>query len=426
MRWQRACLVGVLGSVLAGCPPEAQNDGGGNDAAGYDHAAADHRPNDSAMHDAGGTDQAAADHGTITDTGGSDLTTVDSAGTDAGSCTPPTFTACDGVNPSGSSHTLVTSGTPGITGSHAFNIGATRTDVQTAMGAAVETAAAFNTFAVVYCAEGLILYFADDLSASGTTAHEGELSATDRLYKITAFGNFNGATDSGLALDDTAAEATTAFGAADYTGSGASVAGASGEYRFWYAGHSALLIDGAVETISVHAPQAPTGTLDDALSFASGTIGAVTVSHNTVVIPIPTGSSLATARSAFGATPEADGDMAITIGAIPIDVVVLSYSVLGLRFSGPADQTANGENRKLYTAVVTAPFQGKDGTIGIGSSRTDVETRFGAGTAGDPDAEGRILYRYTAGSRKLGVYYVWDEACVQRAALFIVNLIEAD
>jgi hypothetical protein len=188
-----------------------------------------------------------------------------------------------------------------------------------------------------------------------------------------------------------------------------------------------LLISDAVETISVHAPQSPTGTLDDALNFANGTVGAINVSHSLVgQIPFPTGSTLTQIRAAFGAAPDADGDMSVTIGAIPVNVVVLSYSVLGLRFSGPASQTAAGESRKVYTAVVTSPFQGKDGTIGIGSSRADVETRFGAGTAGTPDGEGRVLYKYTAGSRKLGVYYVWDASCAQRAAVFIVNLIEAN
>jgi len=423
MRRQLTCLFGVFGFVLAGCPPATEQDGGGADAAGYDHATVDHRVADGPVSDGGGRELAA------TDTSGTDRLGVDSGPIDAGNCTPPSFTACNGINPSGSSYTLVTTGTPGISGTRTFSVGATRADVLTAMGAAAETAAAFNAFAVIYCAEGLVLYFADDLSASGTAAHEGELSPTDRLYKITAFGNFNGATDTGtaLALGDTATEATTALGTADFTGSGASVAGATGEYRFWYAGHSVLLIGGAVETMSVHAPQTPIGTLDDAINFSTSTIGAVSVSNILVAqIPIATGSSLTQIRSAFGSAPEADGDMTITIGSLPINVVVLSYSVLGLRFSGPASQTQSGDSRKVYTAVLTAPFQGKDGAIGIGSARADIEARFGAATADAPDSEGRVLYRYNTGSRRTGVYYVWDGACVQRAAVFIVNLIESN
>ncbi|MBN2361280.1 MAG: hypothetical protein JXR83_17635 [Deltaproteobacteria bacterium] len=429
MKTQLTMATGFLVLVLAACPPVDQADAGVSDARGPDHAGSDHRAPDQAAPDAAVADAAIADTAT-TDAGpGSDRIGLDQASGDAASCTPPAFTACDGIAASNNPYTLITLGTPGIGGSHVFSIGATRGEVVTAMGGATETPAPFSDFAVVYCSEGLVLYFADDLS--GTAAHKGELSETDRLYKITAFGNFAGHTDTTpqLALGDGATAVANAFGSADFTGTGSSVAGAEGEYRFWYAGHSVLLNGGAVETLSVHAPQSPTGTIDTALSFADGTIGSVSISHNVIVVPVPTGSSLAAIRTAFGAAPEADGDLTVTVGSVPVNLLVLSYSVLGLRFSGPATQAIAGDDRKVYTAIVSAPFQGQDSdgqpAIGIGSSRAEIESRFGAGTADAPDSEGRVLHRYSTGSRKTGVYYIQDQSCVERAVMFIVNLIES-
>ena len=134
-------------------------------------------------------------------------------------------------------------------------------------------------------------------------------------------------------------------------------------------------------------------------------------------------------RAAFGSTPEAEGEVTVDVGGNSVDLLMMSYSVLGLRFTGTSSQYSGGnpltgDDRKVFTAVITPPFQGSDNGIGIGATRAEVETRFGSAYASEMDAEGRTLEKYNAGGKKLGVVYVDDTACVERAALFFVNLID--
>jgi len=422
-----ACACACL--LLGGCPPESElADAGPDDAARSDLGIGDVVASDASAPDLSSADDAGVRDAALPDTAGHDVPT----GTDAGACPSDLFDVCDGIAPSASSHTLDTV-SHGLSGDHSISVGATRAEVTTELSGVAEIPAPFNAFAIILCSEGLILYFADNLQATNT-ADEGILSGDDTLYKITAFGDFNGATGTSpsLSLGDDEATMTAALGAADFSGNGISISGQPGQYRFYYAGVSVLLTGGSVATVSVFGPQSPTGTLDADVDFSSGAIGAVSVDHDVaVLVPYATGSRISEIRTAFGQSPEAEGDTTVTLDSGPYDILVLSYSALGVRFSGPESQSfpppeATGDQRKVFTAILTAPFQGKDSGVGIGSARADVEALLGQPYASETDAEGRTLHKYDAGGQNTGVIYAVDTDCVERAALFLVNLIEAN
>lgn len=402
--------------LLLACPPADD----GKDAGSKDAQTADAATADSA------TDPDASS----ADTWAPDTWAPDNSVWDA-ACVTPTFTACDGVSPSGNSYTLILD-TPGISGTYSHSIGDSRADVTTEFSGVTETIAPFNLFASIYCSEGLIFYFADNLGADD--ANEGVLSDDDTLYKIVAYGDFDGATSgaAGLSLGQTATEATTALGAADYTGSGTSPTGVTGEYRFYNGGHSILLVDDAVSTISVFAAQTA-DTIDAQVNLSGGGVGGVSITHSMMgALPAADGSTISQVRGQLGANPEAEGDTPISIGGIELDFLILSYSSLGIRLIGPSTQyriggdEITGDARKVYMAVLTPPFQGTtSGGIGLHSTQAEVEAELGAPYGTEVGDDGERMFKYNSGQKKVGVVYYDDTNCDRRAGLFVVNLIES-
>ncbi|MFH1811241.1 MAG: hypothetical protein ABIJ09_21055 [Pseudomonadota bacterium] len=423
----RAITILGLCVALWGCPPGSEPRDGGADA-----ASADATLHDATTVDAGQNDLAARDSSTAQDSATAhDAQTVpDSAvvGDAGSSCL--LFDACTGVVASGATHSLAVSSL-GLGGAHTLALGDTLATVRTHMSGVTETIASYNSFALMYCTEGLVLYFADNLS--DTAGNEGQLTDSDTLYKITAVGNFTGATDTvtPLALGDPLATVTAALGSADFIGSGTSVAGDNGQFLYYTRGVAVLVIADSVTSLSLFQPQ-PGGAINASVNFGNGTIGGVSVTHNALgSVAVPSGSTLTQVRAVFGATPDADGDTTVNIGGTDVGILMLSYSALGLRFSGTARQYSGineltGDQRKVFTAVITPPFQGLDNGIGIGTERATIQARWGAPYASDVDTEGRTLHKYNVGSRKAGVMYAQDAACVERAVLFFVNLIDLD
>lgn len=422
----RCTTVAALVAFLAACPPATElRDGAGEgarDVPSFDARSADAGPGDAVQPgDAAG--DASVDGGTPVDASGVDQ----GAAGDAGSCAA--IDACSGVVASGTAHVLAVSARA-LSGPRSVALGDSLAAVRTHLSGLNESIATYNNFALVYCSEGLVLYFADKLDDSA--ASEGQLSDGDTLYKITAIGNFMGATDTStpLALGDPLSTVTAALGTADYLGTGSSVLGDAGQFLFYNRGVSVLVIGDSVTSISLFQPQ-PAGAIHAAINFAAGTVGGVSVTHSAIgSLAVPSGSTLTQVRAVFGATPDADGDTTVNVGGTDVSVLVLSYSALGLRFSGTATQYSGGpltgDNRKVFTAVITPPFQGSDTGIGVGTDRATIETRWGAPYASEVDTEGRTLHKYNTGSRKAGVMYAEDAACVERAALFFLNLIDLD
>lgn len=413
----------LLVLFAAACTPGTE-DNEKKDAAVNDIDLSSDAPKLDTAYDAGSTGNDRA----VPDTASADLSSApdtNTAGDDAGACSSA-FTLCDGISASGNNYTLLTSGA-GISGSHSVSIGDTMASVDGEMAGLTKTISPNAVFTVIYCSEGLTFYFADDLN--DTPANEGVLTDNDTLYKIVAWGDFAGSTNTSppLAIGDNGSTAQQALGAGDYTGSAVSSNGSLGEFRFYYSGHSVLLVDDAVATISVF-PQQQAGTINASIDLAAGTVGSILADHEVVMVPAPRGSTLTQIRSAFGATPEADGDTAVDVDGSAVDLLILSYSVLGLRFSGLASQYSGGvpltgDARKIFTTAVNAPFQGTDNGLGMGSTRADFETRFGA-PYGNDSANGVVLYKYNTGTRKTGVIYMEDSACTERIAFLFVNLID--
>ena len=103
-----------------------------------------------------------------------------------------------------------------------------------------------------------------------------------------------------------------------------------------------------------------------------------------------------------------------------VDVQVRIWAAAGIRVAGAGDG-ACGENTAISSITLSPPFLGKDGTVGIGSTRAEVEADVGAGTVsgdvvvyGDEDPFG-------LGDPALGVVYVEDTQCVERAAALVFN-----
>ncbi len=416
--------VGLDAGAADAQPGDASESG---DASAVDAAGSDASGSDSAGSDSASAPDASVNHdATEGDASGVDSSSPDAgASEDAGSCGSSFVDPCAGITGSGTAYTLEL-GNHAVSGAASFAVGDSLATVRSALSTHSETPSAFNPFAVVYCSEGLLLYFADNLESA--SAQRGVLGDDDTLYKVTALGAFSGSSDgsSPVALGDSAGQVATALGTADQSNSSGNDA-----LRFWYGGHSLLLQDGVTTALSVFAPQSPSGTLGLALDLAGGGIGGVQVRHTDIAsVPVASGSTLTAVRAVFGLTPEADGELTVTIASSDVDVLLLSYSVLGVRFSGLASQYSGfppepveGDARKVFTAFLTPPFAGTDSGIGLGSTRAEIETRFGAAYAVDQDGD-RSMDKYQAGSRRFGVVYVENSACVERAGLIVVNLID--
>ncbi len=427
-------FTGALMLLVSACTPGTEAaDAGLRDVGTLDSMQADTMAADSAVTDQGLEQDAAVADATVSDHGiQTDSALADAGQADAASCEPVRFMGCDGVAASGHAYTLSVAGRS-LSGTHSVNVGDSFATVQAEMTGEAVIDASFNTFAKVYCAEGLIFYFADTLGDTeadgGIGANVGVLSDDDVLYKMTAFGNFAGSTDTSpaLSLGNSLSDVGSALPAADVSGALMGLDGSDGQLLYHHSGDAEVLRDQALSSLSVFAPQ-QAGSMDADIDFAAGQIGAVTVSYTEVFgAPVPTGSSISQIKSAVGANPEALGDINVSISGNPLAFFVVSYSVLGLRFSGYASlaQQGAGDERKAMTAFITPPFQGHDSNgIGIGSSRSEVEAVFGSSTGESISDSGTVMYKYQTGSRKTGVVYARDAGCIERAVTFVVNLID--
>lgn len=433
LKYPGLLVAGFLALAMACTPGQEYIDAGDSDAMTTDSAGSDTWVGpDPAAEDAG-----ASDSQTLVDSAGSDTwvgpdsAVADSGGEDAAlACTPVSFNDCVGISASGQTYTLSPSGHT-LSGTHSVSIGDSLSEVQAAMAGEQAQVASFNAFAQVYCSEGLIFYFADNLGSvdadAGILAGAGQLSDDDHLYKMTAFGHFAGTTDTTptLMLASSAAEVDTALPSPQVTGAVTTLDGGSGVLRFRYSGDAVVLVNGALDNLSLFAPQ-QSGSFNAALDFSAGQIGSVTVSSSEFAgIPIPSGSTIAQIKAALGPNPEALGDLEVDVSGEMVPVFVVSYSVLGLRFSAYANQTNSGDARKSMTAVISPPFQGQSSAgIGIGSTRAEVEANFGSSYGQDVSDSGATLYRYRTGQKNTGVVYAWGQDCVEHAALFVVNLLD--
>ena len=407
------------------------------DAALADAQVSDTQVADAGLSDLGTMDTFNTDGHVDQDAGSSDamladVVNVDSAAADAGTCEPLQFSACQGIAASGNNYTLSTTA-GSISGTHSASIGDSFATVQAAMSGETFVDASFNAFATVYCTEGLIFYFADALGDTnadgGIDASVGVLSDDDVLYKITAFGHFAGSSDSSpaLSIGSSAADVNTALPNPDVTGLVLTLDGSDGRLRYHRSGDAVVLVDQSLNNISIFAPQ-QAGSFAASIDFSAGQIGATTVSYSEFMgVPVPSGSSISQIKTALGAHPEALGDLNLLVSGQDVAFFVVSYSVLGLRFSGYASQTSSftGDDRKAMTAVISPPFQGQDSNgLGIGSSRSDIEAVFGTSYGQTSSDSGAIMFKYHTGSRKTAVVYAQDANCVERAVMFVVNLID--
>jgi len=127
--------------------------------------------------------------------------------------------------------------------------------------------------------------------------------------------------------------------------------------------------------------------------------------------------------STFGAFAERLGDAWDTTGEITlaggfIRVQVRIWAAAGVRIAGTCSRGACDETTTVSNVTLSPPFVGQDGSLGIGATRADLEASVGTGA----DDDGVIVYGEPSQTGDaLGVVYVRDTQCVERAAAFVFN-----
>jgi hypothetical protein len=317
---------------------------------------------------------------------------------DVGECARPP------VCPSAPNGSVVIAGgaSPTVTtGGAVITIGqSTRTVVEDGLGVGV---AELNGFRVVYCDAGIVVQYVDNDGSLSTTQTAGPVDVVARVLTL------NGATASSTSP-------AMSVGGATAASPGAATSGDVGGVSVYHTtGISALTnAAGSVTSLIAFKPQVSAAawtlplTLTDDKSTQS--LGSLT----------PAGQSFAQAEAVLGDAYDAQGEIQVNNF---IRLFVRIYASTGIRLAGICNGGCS-ENTAISQITVSPPFLGTTtGGVGIGSPRTDVEGVV-TSTATDGDV---TSYGNTSpfGGGGLGVVYIEDSFCVERAAAYVLNYVEA-
>lgn len=389
----RSSYLMALSLAAAACSsePSVSIDGAANLDAGF--LATDGASTDaSALSDVGTLSDAQV--GTDTpipgDGGGfDDAQAADAQGTDAGPMTMPELVP--------GSHVRVTEGRIDIM-RHTF------ADVTSILGPGTRSQAA-NTRSYEWTLSGgveLTVWFAN--SNLDDDAPPADVDATDTVLWIAVQGGFAGTTPEGIGLGSVRGqvEAAGAYGAPPHTVNVPNPAGTLAQY---YVRGLLVAYDpaGSVRTITICRayPQAPDGSIDpndsrlrfgrdlQAYTFVAG----IPVSHD----------SLSDARSLLGA-PDAEGNVVVS----GQNLHLLSYAFIGIEVFALASAS------EIAFVTIHAPYYGTAGGVGIGSTRTSMESFLagqsyngGSVSASSPNF---ICYGHNSNGPDVGVTYSTDVA----------------
>jgi hypothetical protein len=137
---------------------------------------------------------------------------------------------------------------------------------------------------------------------------------------------------------------------------------------------------------------------------------------------LTTGSStFADAASVLGTAYDSQGVATVEVSFFTQDVFIRTWAALGVRLAGLCDGSCSNPNSITISSItVTPPFLGKDGAVGLGAPRADVDDLLGVN--GNEDDNGITVYGPSdLGDSPLGVAYMTDTQCEDRAATFIVG-----
>jgi len=273
----------------------------------------------------------------------------------------------------------------------------TRADVEAAIGTGL--ADAVNPFRVTYCGLAARVEYVD---ADGAIALTGAAAATDRVARVLTLNGASAAAlgvSIGAAPPDTAATATVTVG--------------DGDIRFYAAdGLSLLSAGGLVTQITAFRPQ----------DRDVWTIPLTLASDEQSLQNVDRDSTFGDAAALLGTAHDAQG--VIAVGGIVGNVLVRIWASAGVRIAGRCGSNcANADATGIDSITLSPPFLGKDAGVGIGSSRAEVEADVGTGEG--PDSNNVVVYGdedpLGFNDPALGVVYVQDTQCVERAAALIFN-----
>ncbi|MBI5495495.1 MAG: hypothetical protein HY904_10765 [Deltaproteobacteria bacterium] len=269
-----------------------------------------------------------------------------------------------------------------------------------------------------YCEKRLVISYGDTADGGGVLA--GTLSNDDVVVRIHTLAGFAGRTDTDIALGDADTEIGTAY-AAETSHAQVLSTVLGGAQELYPARGLAFGINGSsVAWMAVH--RGSDGTLTPTpvnarLNLAGNAIG----TGQDVKAAFTAGTTFATVKQKLGSLPDAAG----TITYNSQQVAYLTYASLGLRVVG-TPQGSTLDEATTFQIYITPPFAGFDSTtLGLGSSKAEFDTQFG--TPSQQNVNGAIFYKYETGSGlfppAIGVGYATDDACVERAAVIVLNFV---
>jgi hypothetical protein len=277
----------------------------------------------------------------------------------------------------------------------------TRTVVEDGLGVGI---AELNGFRVVYCDAGIVVLYVDN---DGTLSlSDQEAGPVDVVARV-------------LTLSGATAASTTpamSVGGAAAASPGASASGDFGGFSVYHASGVAALTNaaGGVTSLVAFKPQATAAawTLPLTLTDNKNTQALGSLS--------PGDQSFADAESVLGAAYDAQGEVQVN-GFLRLFVRI--YSSTGIRLAGICSGACSA-NTTISQITVSSPFLGTtSGGVGIGSSRADVQSVVtSTPTEGDVTSYGNTN---PIGGGGLGVFYIEDTQCVERAAGYVLNFVNA-
>ncbi|MEW5848404.1 MAG: hypothetical protein AB2A00_06295 [Myxococcota bacterium] len=414
-------------SLLAACTPtsETPDAGGGSTssssssgAASSSSGAASSSSGESSSSNGGSTSSSSS--GTASSSSGA----ASSSSSSSGTCPLPPFTLCDGINPDGVDRTVVTQGGGALGVDGLVTVGMTRAEVRAAFGADEERlipgengGASPLPFRVFYCEKRISVSYGDTADGSGNLA--GTLSDDDVVNRVAFFDGFAGHTDTNIVLGDPRTEVSDAYGVLGRVEAG--LEALDGRMDAYPADGVVFTHDGTnVTAIAVHAPYDGNATptpLNPPLDLDQLKLGNITAGFLG-------GTSFGSAKTALG-TPDVEG-FATVEGQ---QIALLGYSNLGIRLVA-YKSGEDIDSQSTLQAYLTPPFAGEDTAtvIGIGATKAEFDAAYD--DDGAVDFQGVTLQKYVVSgsgftAKRIAVSFIQDETCTQRAALIVLNWVDA-
>lgn len=398
-----ASVLLATASLLTACPHTLVQDAGVDTDAGDDPAPIDAGDDDS---------------GVVVDSGTPDAGEPD-AGEPDGGVEPlcPQTPTCPAVARASTPVTLRSNnGTPQlVVGNGTFVVGqSTRSQIEAVLGAGVPDAN--NPFRNSYCNAMIAIQYTDD--RDGDNVFTGTADGNDILARVVSLENADIRAEGN---GGSVAEGGQAGQIGNIFGTAATYALNNGGQIRFYPTSGVQVLSNASGTVTSLGIFRPTGSdlWGANIDFANGALSNNNGTINTEV------ASFSDLDAVFGTNYDAEG--IVDIGFSFIFAYVRTYSALGLRFAGVCSTNENfgdpcDSNLTINNIAITPPFFGKDGTLALGTAEADFIARFGAST---PAASANGVDVYTS-NKQIGVAYVQDEQCVERAVAFVLNFQELD